>query len=280
MEKRILLTLFLVALFLAPIITASTTEITVKTKSDHKLLVTILQSGEVYSVIQSFAPYKNTGTLGQVKYTLTTSEKSVNIKLDLIAKDGTGVLNKNLEDVPTGEPIFINLFPGNVTFTTGNSVTGGVANTANTTPISAASNTTNSTNETTQTAKIAAPVLNDKINTSKSNFSISGYVSQLYKNNLKTILYIIIIIGIIIAILIVVFIVRKLPRRNTDHYITRHKPESTPSSSNPSLIQAERKLKEAQQQIESIKRRNDEIRDAERKLHEDSIRLEKLKRGY
>ena len=72
-----------------------------------------------------------------------------------------------------------------------------------------------------------------------------------------------------------------MPKKAEAPITIRHsKPSFSSSQSNPSLAEAERKLREAQLEIEAIKNRNNEIRDAERKLKEDSIRLDKLKRGY
>lgn len=280
MAKKTLITLFLIFLFLVPTILAYTTDITVKTKSDHKLLIQQL-SPDDNSVIQSFSPYKHTGTLGRVKVSLTTSNSKISLKLDLITTEGTPDINYIYSDIPaTGEPVFINFLPGNFTYTVGIPV----VITPNVTNITA-NNLTNETviNETNQTPPATAEILNEtnKTSTLKSNFSITGFVSKFYENNSKTFFYILIVIGVIVGILIIIFIVRKIPRKPSENFTIRHRSSDTTSSpSNSTLMSAEKKLKEAQQQIESIKKKNESIRDAERKLEEDRIRLDKLKRTY
>ena len=279
MAKKVLLVLFLILLFIIPLIFASTTEINIKTKPNHKILIIAEKTGTFPPErIKSFAPYKNTGILGEVKVSLTTDESAVDIKLDLISTDSVPDLNNIVENIPVkGEPVFINFFPGNLTYTVG-SPAPAVVNTTN-------DNSTllNQTNNTDSIMNASLTLVNQTNINNKSNFSITGFVSKTYENNSKTIFYILIVIGVIVVVLVIMFIARKLPKGSSSHHESfKHVPFSPSLSSNSShsLISAERKLKEAQAEIESIKRRNEEIRNAERKLQEDAMRLEKLRRGY
>jgi hypothetical protein len=279
MAKKTLLIVILIIFLTLPLLSAATTEIKVNTKPSHKLLITAQKAGTFPPVeIQSFAPFKVTGPLGEVKISLTTNEKTIDLKLNLITMDSAPDMNNLYTDLPTtGEPVFITFLPGNLTYTVGNPVVENITNTTQ-------NSTLNETKliELNNTPKIADNSLNITNKTILNfNFSITGFVSKVYNNNSKTITYVLVVIGIIVGILIIIFIVRKIPKKSKDNFTVSHRPITSGSSSQGiSLIQAERKLKEAQAEIESIKKRNETIREAERKLKEDSIRLEKLKRGY
>jgi len=286
MAKKILL-IILIALFIFPLINAATTDIHVKTKPAHQLLI-VAQKAGVFPPerIQSFAPYKDTGNLGEVKVSLITTESTVDLKLELIKNDNTPDINNFYANIPTtGEPVYINFLPGNFTYTVGN-------------PIVVTKNTdenlsvvkTTSTNETNETKKeTIVPQINKidinknniSIKSNNSNNSITGYAVGLY-GNAKNFGYLWTVIGVIVGILIIIFVIRKIPRSSFDKPVrVNHKPyEFSSFNSNPSLTLAEKKLKEAQSEIESIKRRHEEIRNAERKLEEDRIRLDRLRRGY
>lgn len=273
MAKKILIILLLISLLIIPTILAGNSQINIKTKPYHRLLVSVYKAGITPpEKIISFPPYKDTKASGELSVSLSTSEKEVNIKLDL-KKDDVSIITYDFYDVKTGEPIFINLFPpDNMTVTTGIPV-------VNTTPANlSATNITNITIENVSTA--AEPNITAAENKEKSNFSITGYASQFYESNSKNLFYVLIVIGIIIGVLIIIFVIRRIPRRRFDYPVKfRHKPlESASFHSNPSLSDAEKKLKEAQQEIEAIKRKNESIREAERKLEEDKIKLDKLKR--
>jgi hypothetical protein len=278
MAKKILLILFLISLLIIPAIFADNSQINIKTKPYHRLLVSIYKAGITPpEKITSFPPYKDTKASGQLSLSLSTSEKNVDIKLDL-KKDDISVITYDFYDVKTGEPIFINLFPpDNMTISTGNPV-------VNTTPNTTAdnSNATNITNTTIENISVVAtsePNITVTKNITSSNFSITGYASQFYEKNSKIFFYILIVIGLIVGILIVIFIIRKIPKR--DHSIPAplyHKPHG--ESSEKSLAEAEKKLKSVQEEIEKIKSKNQALREAERKLEEDRLRVEKLRRGY
>lgn len=270
MAKRILFIILLIALLMIPIIIADNSIITIKTRPYYKVLVSVFKAGITPpEKIISFPPYKNTGPAGQLSVSLVTTEKKVDIKLDL-KKDDTPIITKDFYDVGTGEPIYINLFPpDNMTVTIGNPVVN--ATESNITNLSSSTNTTVNTS-------VNATIKDEK--TIKSNFSITGYIAKFYENNSKTLLYILIIIGVLIGVLIIIFIIRKIPKKshNAVPRLIYHKTHE--ESADKSLAEAEKKLRIAQEEIEKIKNRNQSIRDAERKLEEDRIRLEKLRRGY
>ncbi len=282
MAKSILLILFIFSLLIIPTILASTTDINVKTKSYHRLLITIYKAGvDPPERITSFAPYKDTQYEGTISVKLTTEEKNVDIKLDL-KKDDTSVINYEFSDVATGEPVFITLLPpDNMT------VTSGIQQQVNQTNTTAENLTALNDTNITQPSLNQTPELNETSgnkSVSASNFSITGYVSNIYQKNSKTIYYILIGIGIIIAIIIIVFILKfVLKRMKRDHYMPapiKVRDHHHDDFKDASLSDAERKLRAAQEEIERIKQKNNAIREAERKLEEDRIRLERLRKGY
>lgn len=279
MAKKVLLILLLISLLIIPAILADNSQINIKTKPYHRLLVSVYKTGIAPpEKITSFPPYKDTKASGELSLSLLTSEKKVDIKLDL-KKDDISVITYDFYDVKTGEPIFINLFPpDNMTVITGNPI-------VNITPNTTAdiSNTTNITNTTIENISFAAapePNITTTKNATSSNFSITGYASKFYEKNSKIFFYILIMIGVIVGILIVMFIIRKIPKRT--HYSgpapIYRKPHE--ESGDSSLADAEKKLRLVQEEIEKIKFRNQALREAERKLDEDRLRLEKLRRGY
>ncbi len=276
MVRKILIILLLISLLIIPTIIADNSVIKVKTKPYHRLLVTVYKAGITPSErITSFSPYKDTKASGELTFNLTTSEKKVDIKLDL-KKDDMNVVTHDFYDVETkGELIFINLFPlDNMTFTIGNPVINTTPNTADD-----SSNLTNVTNITVENVSATSePNITITENKTSSNFSIIS--SKFYEKNSKTLFYVLIVTGVIVGIAIIAFIIRKILKKT--HYPAPspiHR-RSRDDSSDRFLAEAEKKLKIAQEEIEKIKSRNQELREAERKLEEDRLRVERLKRGY
>lgn len=274
MAKRILVILLLISLLIIPAIVADNSQINIKTKPYHRLLVTVYKTGIAPpEKITSFPPYKDTKARGELSLSLSTSEKNVDIKLDL-KKDDISVITYDFYGVKTGEPIFINLFPpDNMTVTTGNPVVNTTL-----TDNSSATNITNITNITIENISVAAASPN--ITAKKSSFSMTGYVSKFYGNNSKIFFYILIVIGVIVGVAIVIFVIRKISKRALYYGPAPLHHRNREESSDKSLADAEKKLRAVQEEIEKIKSKNQALREAERKLDEDRLRLEKLRKGY
>ncbi len=284
MAKKILSILILITLLIVPAIYAVKTNISVKTLSYHRLQLSALVTGEPLTYIQR-GNYTDTKYLGELNFTINSNDSKIDLVLNVGDENGT-VLSKRFYEVPTDKVIFITLTEDKSELLSQDIGTN-VATTPNiTTPINETNNTSlNQTNSTiVATDSVVGSALNDSNNkaVSPSNFSITGYASKFLEKNSKIFLYILIIIGVLVGILIIIFIIRKIQKKSPSYpsKLSFHKPnESTYSHSNASLSEAERKLREAQAEIEGIKRRNEEIREAEKRLNEDRIRLERLRRA-
>ena len=67
-EKRLIFIL-LVLILSTQVISAISSEVTVKTVPNHKIMISILKPGEIYSLIESF--HKETGPTGEVPITFS-----------------------------------------------------------------------------------------------------------------------------------------------------------------------------------------------------------------
>jgi len=125
-------------------------------------------------------------------------------------------------------------------------------------------------------------VVEEKIDEESVDSGITG--SVVGKGvSIKAILYTIVII-IVVAVLVVGGVILMKRRHKGDKFVMGNVPkpsnDSKSSGDSPvSIEDAERKLKEAQEEIEKLKDKDGKIREAERKFEEDRLRLERLKRG-
>lgn len=268
MAKKIILLIFILLLIL-PTIFAATTDIKIKTLQNHRIFVAILKTGEIYSVIETF-PYKSTGIMGDLNYKTTSDYQTFDLKITLKLGDNI-IKDQRIENITAGGKVFVNFTPHDVKVGYENALTP---------PAVQLNETLNQSLPANETSIIPSPNVSENQTPAIPSPLTGEIIGQGLKANMsKIITYVsITIILAVVIILIIFFIVKnkttfKMPSAAIKF---RHKNEEY-SKTEKELVDAERKLKEARDEIEKIRKRDDLIKEAERKLNEDKDRLQKLK---
>lgn len=265
----LLVAVFLVVTLLIAPMFVSGFDVKVKTMANHKVGIQILDVSQVYYLLESF--YKNSGDTGIVDYSYTTDKEVVNVRV-LVSKGNTTLYYEKYENVPTNVPFVVELIPG---------VTPG--NTTETNTTEAETNQTAAENQTVaETAEETSDIENKSGLTGKAIFEdVKEVVFS------KTTYY---ILGIIVLGIAAFFIFRKVRKMDFSGF-SHHTPKYVGGSSkggserlviksdDKALLSAERKVREAQEEISKLKERKNKLADAERRFEADKKELEKL-RGY
>ncbi len=102
---------FLVFLFvfLIPLISSADSLVTIKTISNHNVDISFLRHNQGYSLIESF--HKDSGTSGNVSVTLSTSEEKFDIRV-WVKKENIVVVYKKFEEgYAPGSPLEFEVYP-------------------------------------------------------------------------------------------------------------------------------------------------------------------------
>ncbi|MBR9704612.1 hypothetical protein GOV12_04315 [Candidatus Pacearchaeota archaeon] len=301
MEKKYLMsiaTIVFITLLIIPSIFAVTTNLKVKTMQQSKLFLVILETGEIYNVLFSSNVYNKTG-IGELNYEIETTAGYFDAKLTL-KNNNLKVLEQRLEQIYGGGDVTINFIPGEVEVSYNNEtdevVSNTTANETNTNNTNASAGITaaatsennNSTTPTTPTTPNATTNTTD-IDANASNpesENVEGKKSIITFNiNLILITGLIVLVVLVIIIFLIILLVYRSKNKSkgpNPSSSIKFRPKKDPEigETQRELQSAERKLKEAKEEIDKIKKRNDLISEAERKLSEDKQRLEKLKMNY
>lgn len=269
----------LISVLFSSLILGAITDVKIKTLANHRIQVTVFKSG-TEDRIKSF-PFKGTGS-GEVMYSVDTLDSKFDFKINLLTNEGSAVLADKVSEIPATPGVSVRFFSGNV----------GIDLPAPEPVV----NVTNTTTENTTIAEIAENLTNvtdsgieltlEPVETqtdSKNNSSpFTGFA--IFSNNpniMNILIYVIIAIAVIVVLAIIIFFIKK---RNKNHM---HVPSRQSYTYHPvshereeSLVDAERKLREAHEEIERIKKRNEMIKQAEQKLEEERRNLERMKRGF
>ncbi|MBI4116619.1 hypothetical protein HY449_02660 [Candidatus Pacearchaeota archaeon] len=106
--KNLKLLIFLF-LFLIPLISSAESQITIKTIPNHNVDISFLRHNQGYSLIESF--HKNSGTGGNVSVIFSTSESKFDMRV-WVKKDNTEIVYEKFEEgyVP-GSPLEFEVYP-------------------------------------------------------------------------------------------------------------------------------------------------------------------------
>ncbi len=262
--------LSVILLTILPLVAAVETAIGVETLRNHQVTLNILNpnTGDAYKSLEGTSNAEGIATL---TYT-SSSNQNINIYAIIRNSEGKIVLTKSFESLSTGNAIVLKVLGTTTTappVTTPNLTVNETPK--NTTPINLTQNLTITQNATNLST------------TSASSYSLGSTFTSIWKT-LITYGYIIGII--IILILLVLLIIKFWPniRRKIDERqaLPRTKEKSsekdTDAGSPRELLNAEKKLKQLQQEIDGIKNKNRRIIEAERKFEDAKRELERLRR--
>lgn len=263
MRKRLLVSISILMVIM-PLILA--TDLSIISPPDHRVSISILSTGEGYTLIDSF--HKDTGPLGEVNITFTSSITPIDIGV-LLRFNGEKVSYTRYGPFDTSKPITIDLTTGITT----NEVKKQVDQIENNTIENEGENIT-----------IIGEIEENKSIENESSGNILGSAIENLKE-LKINKNIALISLAVVIIAIVFFLVYKNIEKfgkeshNGKGFWLYHK-EVSKHGNERDLEQLERKLKEAKDEINKIKNSKDRIEQVQKEFDEARRELERLKRGH
>lgn len=284
MVKKIHISVIFILLLITNILAAST-NIHIDTLPNKRLFIQYLKTGEVYTIVKD-STLKNTSSKGEVLISESFSVDYIDLKMALRDDSGT-ILNDKVTNIKTGGNVYISFTPGHVGIIEKNETAAPTNQTSaiNQTNITVQnqttqenttlSNVTTTFNQTNETKEISP----EKTNNSITGFSIKEKLPSI-KINWKIVGY---SAGIILIILVlgagIVIFVKKRPKTFNSKVYFAPKTSRADGVDERSLREAEKRIKEAQEEIQRIKSRDEKIKEAERRVEQDKQELERLKRG-
>ena len=263
MIKKLVLVLA-VCFLLLQVVSATETEIKVKTLPFHEVQVAIMDfSGGGSSTLYRFI--NNSNEYGDINFTYSSNELDFHL-IVFIKKNNERVIHKQFKEIYiAGDPIYIELAPAGFEFIE--------------TPVPV-NETLNATidNSTIESNETETEIIVDA-NVTENKFAIAGFVVFGEEGLLsKKVIYY--FFGIIVFLIIVFFALKVLKKKLRNSKNSGDKGDvgvGKGRSKEETIEDAERKIKEAREEIEEIKNEN-KIRDAKKKIIEDEKELIRLRK--
>lgn len=264
MIKKIVLLLLLLAAI--PGVLAIDTSININTWNNYDVDVLILEPTDSYSLIYTYSSKSDGNGMLAFIYKNDIDEFKVSVK---VKKNGEVEMYENFGIYKAGEPVYLRVIPGNVS---GNYIEEmKKALEEQTAQEQAGGNTTEVTIET-QTEN---PAITGKAVAGRGGVKLPAWAYYT-------------LAAAVIVVAIAFFVTRNLymkmpprppnPKTFTPKAITPSSP-SSPSYDNE-LMDAENKIRQAQEEIDKIKNRKQQLMEAESKFEQAKAELEKAKQGY
>ncbi len=277
MKSKVLyrLVFSIILLLIIPLVVAVDTPIGVETLPSHQVTLNILNpnNGDVYKSLEG-----NSSSEGIVSLTYTSStNQKINIYAIIRSSVGKIVLTKSFEDISTGSATTLKVLANAPVVTPPITPTPLVETPKNITPTVNVTPNVTITNTTNTTATNAS--------SNNSSFGLGSALSSFW----NTIVGYAYILGTIIVILLLAFLLHrywpdikiKIDERRANsskREKVRDKEKDLDLGSPKELINAEKKLKQLQEEIDGIKNKNRKVAEAERKFDEAKRELDRLKR--
>lgn len=285
--KRYSLIIVLAFLLMINSVVALKTVVTMTTSyPDHNITINVLDVLKEDDVLT----YLNNGTdsNGITTFTFDTEgKKDISIHT-IVRKNGKIIIEKRFDDLVSGEPIDLEIKV--VKKVSAPAPTPSTTPVQNTTAQNISQNITNQTNTNKTNEQKLQNKTEDKTNISikeEESGKITGAASSSSSIKIPSVIYY--VIG---AIVLVVIIIYALRRAKPYFSFTSQIKESSsavgggrglkkpPVIKDKELEAAERKIREAEEEIGRIKERNTRIVEAERKFHDAQRELDRLKKGF
>lgn len=276
---------FVMLLFIFPLVSAVNTEIKVKTLADHKVSIFVLASDQIYSLLESF--HKTADGIGEVSviYSGTAAKFDVAVK---ISKDNKKIFYERFEDYQAGSPISMRIDYEQITGNYGPDAQQ-IANETNSTVNETLEETAEQQNENIENVSV-------KKDSDNENEDITGEVVSASNSNFSKIFYY--IMGILFILAIVFFATRQfmIKRSGLRNFGSspsssfRATPKTSTSSFKPLITGQDssllnREIKRLQNQLESAQREirllknQEKIKEVEFRIRDEQKELDRLKRG-
>lgn len=257
--RKILVFMF-AFIFLASFVLADTTTLNVKTFSYAKVHLVVLAVNSVYDVIDTF--HTQADWEGNANITYSVSPEYVDLKFQVDGEDGTTLLIERMEDMKTGGVLYVQLIPGDVKK---DATPAPVI--LNVTANETANITANSTINTNQTARLTGNAVS----------SVKDFVAGKSKYFIWILVVAVVIAGVVLFIIKRPFKI-SLPASNPEPKIIRSETSENKETTNK-LLEAEKKLQEAQREIARMKNQ-ERIREIEKRIAAEQAEIDKLNNGF
>lgn len=258
----------LLFLLLVNVASAANTEITVKTVVNYDITINILGATEKYEFFKSF--HENAGPTGKVTVVYPGEQEAI----DIIVKVTQGkreVLKERFEEYVTGKQYYIEMVPGfEATISEGGD------------PALAPVEPEETVEEPEE--PIESPEETVEETTEDTSAGITGNavskVGDFFSNS--TVYFT--IIGLVVGLVVIFFVIKKVRTSQSPNQINIRKLGKSPQlsqseiSTRQEIIEAEKRIKEAQAQINKLKN-EDRIKQIEQRIANEKAELDKLQRG-
>ena len=271
MKKEIYPILFLLIILSISIVSAIDTQINVRTWPNHKASIFVLKSGEVYALLNSY--HINSGSTGEVSAIYSGDDSSIKITVKITKEGQTVLLQKFENEFTTGSPLYLQVIPNKI---------------SENYKLSDEQRDQNATNQTAKNATqeiqtVPETINSTAINTTEVNSSITGAVISNNGNTKIPNFVWYILLALIVAGAIAFGFLKLKPRMKNPKTIHHGRVVLKPVShkeikdTTSQLAEAERKIREAQEEINRLKNKSkmDEIRERIQKEQEELSKLEK-----
>lgn len=267
---------FIALLFFASIasVYAADTQINVRTLSDHKVSVFVLDASQTYYLLKSF--YGNSDIYGKFSATYTGDTSKLSIRI-IVEKDKKQVLSEKFGPYNSGAPVYIQALPGNLS--SDYSVLDKAASAAqNTTAPSTNVSLKNETVNSSVTKNITSSIKNNTNQnvSNNTNNTISG--NSIFDENSDVLKIVGYVIAGLILLMIIVFLFVRYGNRMLETVKGRPSaPSGSPKDIERQLRKTEKRLVAAEAELEKMKKM-EKVREVEKKIQEEREELRRLKR--
>tara|TARA_Y100000310_G_scaffold330452_1_gene402103 strand:- start:5317 stop:6084 length:768 start_codon:yes stop_codon:yes gene_type:complete len=252
-----------------PMVVAIDTQINIKTLSNHRVSVTVREAENFRSNLGSF--HKDTGE-GDLTITTSVSVDKIDLVLQL-KKDGVNILSEKATNISVGFPVYINLIPGEFSWSDEN---------PNVEPEVNETEETNETEVEEEVVEEEPEISEEEIEEEKESGKITGFVVDGTKNIVTSkITYYTIgaIFGLAILFFIVVYSKKKLKNKKGSYIDFKVKDDDKEKSvKNAELEDAEKKLNEAKRELDDIKNRKSKLQEAKENFEKAKKELDKAEK--
>jgi len=262
-----LIVYFVLAVFLISYASATDTEINVKTLSNVKVTIQVLDPAQVYLLLNSF--HVESGYSGEVSAAYVGEEETVDIKVQ-ITENGNQLIVEKFKGVKTGKPVYVTAFIGNVSISDEKE------------PVVSDVPSQNSSNATNVSSQIAS---NASVNDSSEIEADKGVTGSaiLDKINFPVKWYYIlggIVLILVVGFLIFRFFINRSSSQVPAYNVTKLNRNNmiSPRKMEGELGEAHKKIIALQNEVNGLKKA-EKIKEAERKIQADKEELERIKKG-
>ncbi|HDZ61202.1 MAG TPA: hypothetical protein ENH46_05840 [Candidatus Pacearchaeota archaeon] len=270
--KKVFFSLAILVLFVN-FVAAVDTELTVKTVPEMRVDISILRPGYIYSLIESF--HETSDASGEIKVTFSHNQDDFKVKVWLKEDNEVFMSESFEEEYPTGEALTLEMYPKWYSPPETEDLV---------------LNETNSSGETQEQNTTEQEIIigeSDKVESSKQTGSvIFGEEGIVTKKRIYYILGgILLLVGLFFGSRLLLkhkgegreIKVRKMSEFQAETKEKAERKEESDREGDNRLANAEKKLKEAQEEINLLKNQ-DRIKELENKIEEDKDRLERLRK--